>query len=63
MKSKIFKSKFADINLEVTEDGWIMLRENYNNTLISLGCPENARIELIENAIKLARKLKEKSND
>lgn len=56
MKSKIFESKFADIKLEVMETGWIILTDGERS--IALGKPENARIELIEDAIKYARGIK-----
>ena len=59
IKSKIFKSNFADIELEVMETGYIVLSNPYEKVSITLGKPENARIELIEKAIAYAR-LKEK---
>ena len=56
IKSKIFKSEFVDIKLEVMETGWIILYDGERS--IALGKPENARIDLIEDAIKYARKIK-----
>jgi hypothetical protein len=59
LKSKIFRSDFVDIELEVMETGWIILRNEREHVEMSLGVPENSRIELIEKAINYARKIKE----
>ena len=62
MKSKTFKSKFSDVRVEVYESGFIVIfQHDIEPTtsgladIIGLGKPENARIELVEKAIKYAR--------
>lgn len=56
--SKIFKSDNSDLEVEVI-DRWIVLKQEDTN--ISLGKPENARIEIVENAIKFAREQRRKN--
>lgn len=60
MKSKLFKHKYSSISIEVLENGWITICEDGRKTMISLGAPENLRIELLEKAIAYSRKLKQK---
>ena len=54
IKSKIFKSEFSDMIVEVYESGFIAL-ENSEGKSIVLGCPPNARFDLINQAIKYVK--------
>jgi hypothetical protein len=60
LKSKIFNSKFSDLKIEVVENGWITLNQNNGEDVISLGRPENLRIELLEEALKYSRRIMNK---
>ena len=60
MKNKIFKSDYADIQIEVLDSGWIIIYGEVEDVSITLGKPENKRIELLEKAIAYARGKKEK---
>jgi len=55
IKPKIFKSKFADIKVIVYEGGYIAIMDKEEMTMVTLGRPPNARIDLILEAIKYAR--------
>ena len=57
LKSKIFKSEFSDIEIEVLETGWITVENPDEEIYISLGKPENERIRLLEEAIKYSREI------
>ena len=57
LKSKIFKDEFSDIVIEVLETGWITITNEEEDVSITLGKPENRRIELLESAIAYSRKI------
>ena len=57
LKSKIFESLYSDLKIEVLETGWITITNEEEDVSITLGKPENARIELLENALAYARKI------
>ena len=59
IKAKIFKDEYSDIQIEVLDNSWITIYGSKGNSM-TLGKPENERIELLENAIKYARNLKGK---
>jgi hypothetical protein len=45
LKSKIYKNKFSDLEIELIENGWVNL--SANGVSISLGKYPNARFDLI----------------
>ena len=53
MKPKIFKSKFSDMEIEISEGGWASI-EQHRET-ITLGNYPNARWELIEKALEYVK--------
>ncbi len=57
MTPKTFESELSDLKVEVYESGYIAITDNENQT-ITLGCPPNARIDLILQAIEYVNKEK-----
>jgi len=56
--TKIFKSKFSDMFVRITDEGWTDLAQEESNDAISLGKYPNARWELIEKALEYVKKIK-----